>query len=106
MAEQTLSALFDLSKIENMQCICGNENFYQIANLKWLSPIQIGNPNGGQVVVQKFMCTNPGCSKIYEKALPPDEVEKLYGGEKKPDGVGIFQNEEVGIKNHFEAAKK
>lgn len=85
MNEKQININLDLSKIENMKCHCGSEIFIPIVNMKYLSPIQIGNPNGGQALIQKFLCARKNCGQIYEKALPQIEIEKLYNSQKSND---------------------
>jgi hypothetical protein len=66
----------DLSKIPNMKCYCGADVFNQVFNLKYISSILCGDPQGGTATVFMYQCAL--CKQMYAKSLPAAEVEKLY----------------------------
>jgi hypothetical protein len=66
----------DLSKIPNMKCYCGADVFAKVFNLKYISAILCGDPQGGTAVVFMYQCTL--CRQLYPKATTADEVNKIY----------------------------
>jgi hypothetical protein len=64
----------DATKIPNMKCWCGSEVFIQVFNLKYLSPILVGDPKGGSVNIMQWSCLK--CFTYYPAAMPQSEVEK------------------------------
>lgn len=66
----------DLNKIPNMKCYCGSDIFTQVFNLKYISPILCGDPQGGTAHVFMWRCSL--CGQLYPKATTADEINKIY----------------------------
>ena len=78
MAEQK-NIHIDARNIPNMKCWCGSEVFIQLHNLKFISPILVGDPEGASVVVMKWACLKcvmMGIPTFYPGAIPQEDVEK------------------------------
>jgi hypothetical protein len=66
----------DVSKIPSMKCYCGADVFSKVYNLKYISSILCGDPQGATVHVYMYKCAL--CGQLFPKAVPLAEVEKLY----------------------------
>jgi len=86
----------DASKIDNMKCWCGSQVFIQVHNLKFISPIMIGDPKGGTINVMQWACLK--CMTYYPGAVPQEQVRKFrpkkQPGQDQQPGQGQ-QPEEV-----------
>ena len=68
--------MVDADNVPNMKCYCGCDIFVKVFNLKYLSPILVGNPKGGAVTVFQFQCIL--CKQLYPEAMPQGDVQKIY----------------------------
>jgi hypothetical protein len=73
--QQPLKLNIDFSTIKNMKCYCGGEMFDKVFNLKYLSPLQVGDPKGGTANVFMYRCLK--CGQLYPGAMTQDQIEKI-----------------------------
>ena len=94
---ETKNIHIDARNVPNMKCWCGSEVFLQLYNLKYLSPILVGDPAGASVVIMKWACLKcvlMGIPTFYPGAIPQEEVRKYR---PKMDDVDI--KKEDGLKD-------
>jgi len=74
----------------NMKCICGNDIFVTVQNLKYLSQFITGTAAPAGIKVEMNCCL--GCGILYPAVMEQIEVEKYAGSPsvKKLDAERVF----------------
>jgi hypothetical protein len=79
----------DISKIPDMKCWCGHEEFIQVYRLRFVSPMLCGHQTGMSVNIMQYECRN--CAQRYPEAWPQEKINalrqsKLDSGEITDEG--------------------
>lgn len=73
---QQINLNINLNDIEAMKCDCGCNIFIHFSQLKFISAFYTGTGQPMQVEIPRFVCTNPNCGLMYEKAMDAADIKK------------------------------
>ncbi len=82
----------DLAAIPDMECYCGNSDFMQTFKLKYITPLQCGDPKGGSAQIMRWECRH--CGQAYSGAMKQEEIDKIKADVlKAADDVNLVIDE-------------
>jgi hypothetical protein len=86
----TASNVVNPNDYPNMKCVCGNDIFVTVQNLKYLSQFITGTPKPAGIKVEMNCCL--GCGILYPAVMDQVEIEKYasHPEVKRLNFEGVF----------------